>query len=182
MERRYYVLFKRRHVIPTRYCGDVPLRRLGNVPPRRFWLFYLRLTWGVVRMYRETLLRHRHDVFLPGGAAKNLNKGPRWSKDHLLFWLTRNVEKINQETIAKIQLEVKGPTTFYKATKFQESQQKEKMTPFGIDENKYSSTIKLVRITTYINHFVQKPKKFPTPKGVPTSGGWQVARKQWIKT
>ena len=71
MGRRYYVLLKRRHVIPIRYCGDVPLRRFGNVPPRCFWVFHLRLTWGVARMYRETLLRHHHDVFLPGGTAKN---------------------------------------------------------------------------------------------------------------
>ena len=85
-----------------------------------------------------------------------------------------------------IQLEVKGPTTLYEATIFfldlQESPHIEKMTPFGINENKYSSSSKLLRITAYANRFFQKLKKIPTPKEVPTSDEMQVARKQWIKT
>ena len=84
-----------------------------------------------------------------------------------------------------IQSEVKGPTTLYETTIFfldlQESLHIEKMTPFGIDENKYSSSSKLLRITAYENRFVQKLKNIPTPKEVPTSDEIQVARKQWIK-
>ena len=55
------------------------------------------------------------------------------------------------------------------------------MTPFGINENKYLSSIKLLRITAYANRFVQKLKKIPTPKGVPTPDEIHVARKRWIK-
>ena len=55
------------------------------------------------------------------------------------------------------------------------------MTPFGINENKHSSSSKLLRITAYANRFVQKLKKIPTPKEVPTSDEIQVARKQWIQ-
>ena len=55
------------------------------------------------------------------------------------------------------------------------------MTPFGINENKYLSSIKLLRITAYANRFVRKLKKIPTPKGVPTPDEIHVARKQWIK-
>ena len=55
------------------------------------------------------------------------------------------------------------------------------MTPFGINESKYSSSSKLLKITAYANRFVQKLKKIPTPKEVPTSDEIQVARKQWIK-
>ena len=107
---------------------------------------------------------------------------PEWLKAGLPSWPAWNYKKISQD---KIQLEVKGPTTLYEATIFflhlQESRQIQKMTPFGINENKYLSSIKLLRITAYADCFVQKLKKIPTPKGVPLSGEIQVARKRWIK-
>ena len=49
------------------------------------------------------------------------------------------------------------------------------MTPFGINENKYSSSSKLLRVTAYVNHFVKKLKKIPKPKEVPTSDGIKVS-------
>ena len=55
------------------------------------------------------------------------------------------------------------------------------MTPFGINENKYSSSSKLLRITAYVNHFFQKLKKIPKPKEVPTSDKIQVSWKKWTK-
>ena len=55
------------------------------------------------------------------------------------------------------------------------------MTPFGINENKYLSSIKLLRIIAYANRFVQKLKMIPIPKGVPMSDEIQVARKRWVK-
>ena len=58
---------RRHHDIPIRRREDVPLRRLGDVPLRRHWVFCLRRTWEVAGTYRETSLRRRHDVFLPGG-------------------------------------------------------------------------------------------------------------------
>ena len=107
---------------------------------------------------------------------------PEWLKAGLPSWPAWNYKKISQD---KIQLEVKGPTTLYEATIFflhlQESRQIQKMTPFGINENKYLSSIKLLRIIAYADCFVQKLKKIPTPKGVPLSGEIQVARKRWIK-
>ena len=67
MGRRYYVPLRRRHDIPIRPCEDVPLRRFGNVQLRRRWVFHLIGTWDVARTYRETSLRRRHGVLLPGG-------------------------------------------------------------------------------------------------------------------
>ena len=67
MGRRYYILLRRNHDIPIKRRGDVPLRRLGDVPPRCRWLFYLRRTCDVTETYRETSLRRRRDVLLPGG-------------------------------------------------------------------------------------------------------------------
>ena len=46
---------------------DVPLRRLGDVPLRRHWVFHSRRTCDVTGTCRETLLRRRYDVLLPGG-------------------------------------------------------------------------------------------------------------------
>ena len=88
--------------------------------------------------------------------------GPEWLKDDFPSWSTWNVEKINQKTTDKIQSKVKGPVTLYEAIIFfldlQEPRQIKKMTPFGINENKYPSSTKLLRITAYANCFVQKLK------------------------
>ena len=46
---------------------DVTLRRLSDVPLRRRWVFHLRRTCDVTGTYRETSLRRRYDVLLPGG-------------------------------------------------------------------------------------------------------------------
>ena len=67
MGRHCYDLLKRRYDIPIRRHRDAPLRRLGDVPPRRHWVFHLRRTCGVTGTYRETPLRRRHDVIMPGG-------------------------------------------------------------------------------------------------------------------
>ena len=50
-----------------RRCEDIPLRRLGDVPLRCHWVFHLRCTYRVAGTYKETSLRRRHDVSLPGG-------------------------------------------------------------------------------------------------------------------
>ena len=67
MGRRHYVPLRRRHNIPIRRREDVPLRRLGDIPLRCRWVFHLRRTCNVAGTYKETSLRRRHDVSLPGG-------------------------------------------------------------------------------------------------------------------
>ena len=67
MGRRHYVPLRRRHDIPIRRREDVPLRRLGDVPQRRRWMFHLRRNCEVAGTYRETSLRRRYGVLLPGG-------------------------------------------------------------------------------------------------------------------
>ena len=67
MEGRHYVPMRRHHHIPIRRHEDVPLRCLGNVPLRRCWVFHLRRTCDVTGTYRETSLRRRHVILLPGG-------------------------------------------------------------------------------------------------------------------
>ena len=57
----------RRHYVPMRRHHDIPIRRREDVPLRRHWVFHLRRTCDVTETYRETSLRRRHNVLLPGG-------------------------------------------------------------------------------------------------------------------
>ena len=66
MGRRCYVLSRRCHDVPIKCRGNVLLRCLGEVPPRRRWVFHLRQTCDFAGTYRETSLRRRYDVLLPG--------------------------------------------------------------------------------------------------------------------
>ena len=68
----HYVPMRRHRDIPIRRREDVPLRRLGDVPVRRRWLFHLRRSYDVTGTYKETSLRRRHDVLLPGGEVIQL--------------------------------------------------------------------------------------------------------------
>ena len=67
MGRSCHVLLRRLHDVPIRRPGDVPLRRLGDVPWRHRWVFHLRRTCDIIGTKRETSLRRRYDVLLPGG-------------------------------------------------------------------------------------------------------------------
>ena len=72
MRRRHYVPLRRGHDIPIRCREDVPLRRLDDVPLRRHWVFNFRRTCDAAGTYKETPLRHCHDVLLPGGLFRVL--------------------------------------------------------------------------------------------------------------
>ena len=69
MGRRCYAFLRRCHDVTIRRLGDVSRRRLGDVPPRRRWVIHFRRTCDVAGTYRETSLRRRHDVSLPGGVV-----------------------------------------------------------------------------------------------------------------
>ena len=71
MGRRCYLFLRRHRDVPIRCRGDVPLRRLGDVPRRRRCVFHLRRDCDVAGTYRETSLRRRYDVLLPGGLQVN---------------------------------------------------------------------------------------------------------------
>ena len=84
MGRYCYVLFTGCHDVPIRRFGDVSLRRLGDFPWRRRLVFYLSRTDDVAETYRETLLRRRHDVLLPGWS---LYRSPNQSYDNFVSFL-----------------------------------------------------------------------------------------------
>ena len=66
MGRHHYVPLRRHQDIPIGRREDIPLRRLGYAPLRPRWVFHLGRNCDVAGMYRETSLRRRHDVLLPG--------------------------------------------------------------------------------------------------------------------
>ena len=66
MGRRCYVFLRCCYDALVRLRGDAPLRRLGKVPSRRCWVFHLGRICDAAGTYRETSLRRRHDVLMPG--------------------------------------------------------------------------------------------------------------------
>ena len=77
---------------------------------------------------------------------------------------------ITKETLDKIESETKGPKTFYETSNMAgeninegKAESKDKsasfVTPFRMDEKKYSSLLRLLRITAWLLRFVQKARK-----------------------
>ena len=80
---------------------------------------------------------------------------------------------IPKETLEKIESETKGPKTFYETSNLTgeninegKVENKDKSTPFatplGMYEKKYSSLLRLLRITAWLLRFVQKARKQKT--------------------
>ena len=86
MRRRHYVPLRRLHDIPIR-CEDVPLTRLRDVPLRRRWVFHLRRTCDVAGTYKETSLRRRQDVLLPGRLLReSYISSEKWFPIYQIFY------------------------------------------------------------------------------------------------
>ena len=101
-------------------------------------------------------------------------KGPEWLTDDQMSWPTWNMPKIDNETLKKIQSEVRGPKTLYKVSPIAQEKQvfpktasqavKTDVTPpFEIKAENYSSLNKVLRITAYSNRFIKNLKKIDTP-------------------
>ena len=100
--------------------------------------------------------------------------------------------KIDNETLKKIQSEVRGPKTLYKVSPIAQEKQvfpktasqavKTDVTPpFEIKAENYSSLNKVLRITAYANRFIKNLKKINTPRGVPTAIEVEIANIAWMK-
>ena len=99
---------------------------------------------------------------------------------------------ITKETLEKIESETKGPKTFYETSNFagenineEKVETKDKsasfVTPFRMDEKKYSSLLRLLRITAWLLRFVQKARKQKTQTGELKAIEIKEARTLWIK-
>ena len=126
------------------------------------------------------------DIPTKGSSSQDLERnklwwhGPPWLERNNDSWPTWNVEPINQEVLEKIQSEIKGPETLYETSAIAHMQDKI-TSPFGIDETKYSSNSKLLRVTAYTNRFVQKILKKQTETGELTANELEDAERRWIK-
>ena len=90
-----------------------------------------------------------------------------------------------------IQSEIRGSKTLYEtsgiaqiirdASKVGETDKGSLTSPFGINESNYSSRNKVLRVTAYAIHFVQRLKKLETVKGIPSSSDIDCAQITWIK-
>ena len=113
------------------------------------------------------------DVASRGVSAQDLDKcelwwhGPKWLENNEKTWPTWDIPVITKEILEKIESETKGPKTLYEISNLTgenttegKVEIKDKLTslttPFGMDEKKYSSLLRLLQITAWLLRFLQK--------------------------
>ena len=138
------------------------------------------------------------DLATRGVSAQDLSTcelwwhGPEWLQDNEKTWPTWDVPEITKETLEKIESETKGPITFYETSTLAEesinggqTENQDKptppTTPFGIDERKYSSLLRLLRITAWMLRFVKKARKHTTQTGELKAIEIMEAKILWFK-
>ena len=100
---------------------------------------------------------------------------------------------ITKETLEMIESETKGSKAFYETSNLAgeninegKVQSKDKsasfVTPFRMDEKKYSSLLRLLRITAWLLRFVQKARKQKTQTGELKAIETKEAKILWIKS
>jgi len=118
--------------------------------------------------------------------------GPKWLENSEETWPTWDVPVINKEILEKIESETKGPKTFYEISNLTgenttegKVEIKDKLTslatPFGMDEKKYSSLLRLLRITAWLLRFFQKARKKKVQTGELKAIEIKEAKILWIK-
>ena len=154
-------------------------------------------TKGISFRYVETS-QNPADLATRGVSAYDRDKcelwwhGPKWLQDSEKTWPTWDIPMITKETLEKIESETKGPKTFYETSNFagenineEKVETKDKsasfVTPFRMDEKKYSSLLRLFRITAGLLRFVQKARKQKTQTGELKAIKIKEAKTLWIK-
>ena len=139
------------------------------------------------------------DLATRGVSAQDLDNcelwwhGSKWLQDSEKTWPTWDIPMITKETLEKIENEKKGPKTFYETSNMAgeninegkvESKDKSAsfVTPFRMDEKKYSSLLRLLRITAWLLRFVQKARKQKTQTGELKAIEIKEAKTLWIKS
>ena len=124
-----------------------------------------------------------------GVLAQDLDKcelwwhGPKWLQDSEKTWPTWDIPVITKEILEKIESETKGPKTFYEICNEFENKDKSSFlaTHFGMDEKKYSSLLRLLRITAWLLRFLQKARKQKAQTGELKAIEIKEAKTLWIK-
>ncbi|XP_074624430.1 uncharacterized protein LOC141882385 [Acropora palmata] len=138
------------------------------------------------------------DLASRGVSAQDLNKcelwwrGPKWLQDSEKTWPTWDIPITTKEILEKIESETKGPKTLYEISNVTgenttegKVENKDKSTPlatpFGMDEKKYSSLLRLLRITAWLLRFLQKARKQKVQTGELKAIEIKRAKILWIK-
>ena len=138
------------------------------------------------------------DLASRGVSAEDLDKcelwwrGPKWLQDSEKTWPTWDIPIITKEILEKIESETKGPKTLYEISNVTgenttegKVENKDKSTPsatpFGMDERKYSSLVRLLRITAWLLRFLQKARKQKVQTGELKAIEIKKAKILWIK-
>ena len=101
--------------------------------------------------------------------------GLEWLVDN--DWPTWNVDEITKETLEAIESESKQGKTFYEAGLA--VAETSVNAPFGIDDSKYSSLTKLLRVTAWCIRFIDRLRKQSTIAGQLTAEELTKARLMW---
>ena len=135
------------------------------------------------------------DLASRGVSAQDLDKcelwwlGPKWLQDSEKTWPTWDIPVITKEILEKIESETKTFCEISNLTGVNttegEVENKDKSTffatPFGMDEKKYSSLLRLLRITAWLLRFLQKARKQKAQTGELKAIEIKEAKILWIK-
>ena len=100
--------------------------------------------------------------------------GPDWLKTS--DWPTWNIDEISRDVLDQIELETKT-STLYEAGLVMH--QIPNVAPLGIEDSKYSSITKLIRVTSWCMRFIRKLRKEKTESGPLTAEELMESRIMW---
>ena len=104
-------------------------------------------------------------------------KGPKWITTQKTTWPTWSIAEISQETISNYKSEIKPTQVMYETGLLNNVVHNN--SPLNIDETKFSSISRLLRVTALALKFIDKLKKKSTYTNNITAQELSRARKLW---
>ena len=82
--------------------------------------------------------------------------GPSWLQNEESAWPVKNLPNKNSEMLIQIQSEVKGVKELANVAGINEKdEEKQIVSLFGVDEKRYSSLQKLIRVSVYVMRYIK---------------------------
>ena len=107
--------------------------------------------------------------------------GPSWLNKEEKFWPEWNISKADGRLQNLIAAEEKKTVLYETSLLIEEDlQEPNSKTPFGIQETRYSSFSKLIRVTAWVLRFIQKTRKQSSSSGELTAREILLAEEHWI--
>ena len=102
------------------------------------------------------------DIATRGSCASKIGQsnlwwhGPSWLQNEESTWLVKNLPNRNSEMLIQIQSEVKGVKELANVAGInKKDQEKQIVSLFGVDEKRYSSLRKLIRVSVYVMRYIK---------------------------